>query len=108
VWFPGTLRMTTKDPTQSEENLKSYVSTAKTPGAAIAEWYNRRKLSHPARTITRSVPKTKKPSKKLDVLPYPSHDVSDQDALFAPPDDAQAQAIIRRIRIFRKWEQRNG
>ena len=26
-------------------------------------------------------------------------------ALFARPDDDQAKAIVRRIRIFRKWEE---
>ena len=32
-------------------------------------------------------------------------DLSNGTELFTKPDDDQAKAIVRRIRIFRKWEQ---
>ena len=32
-------------------------------------------------------------------------DLSNGTELFTKPDDEQAKAIVRRIRIFRKWEE---
>jgi len=72
---------------------ESCASTAKTPGAAVAEWYEKRQLGKKASHR----PPT--PEKQVG-LPYPSQQAGNALALFSPPTDTQGRIASKRIK---KW-----